>query len=162
MREFINLVEGSITAPEPLTDAKGKTVFLAGSIDMGKAQDWQSLVTEALLDDNVTILNPRRKDWDSTWKQDISNPEFNEQVTWELDALDLADLIVIYFDPKGQAPITLMELGLHAPVKPEKMIVCCPEGFWRRGNVQIVCERFDIEMVDDLDALIDRARKFLN
>lgn len=131
-------------------------IFLAGSIDMGSAVDWQTRVSQALVDDNVAICNPRRDDWDSSWVQDISNPQFNEQVTWELEHIEQADLILVYFDPYVLAPITLMELGimsgLDCPV-----IVCCPEGYWRRGNVQMVCDRYCMVLVDTIEDLIDNA-----
>jgi len=161
MRDLINIVEtvietgrADIFLPPAPVETDRFRIFLAGSIDMGKAIDWQSRISLKLKDYAVAICNPRRDDWDSTWEQDISNEKFSEQVRWELDNLDAADLIVVYFDPKGQAPITLMELGLHAASHSDRMIVCCPEGFWRRGNVQIVCDRFGIPMVDDLDDLI--------
>lgn len=160
MRKFMSIVETrQFKAPEPVT-FKGKKVFLAGSIDMGEAEDWQLTVTEALSDLDVAIMNPRRDDWDSSWEQDIDDPQFNEQVTWELDHQDDATLIVMYFDKAGKAPITLLELGLYAASG--KVICCCPEGFWRRGNVQIVCDRYDIPLVDTLDELIELARKKLS
>lgn len=43
-----------------------------------------------------------------------------------------------------------MELGLCAGLFPEKVIVICPDGFWRKGNVDIVCERFGIKQVVSL------------
>jgi hypothetical protein len=159
MRKYIDLVESMVfKAPEPV-DFEGKKVFLAGSIDMGKAVDWQTQVGEALGDLDVAIMNPRRDDWDSSWEQDISNDQFNEQVTWELEQLENADVIVMYFDPKGQAPITLLELGLHAASG--KVICCCPEGFWRRGNVQVVCDRYKVPLVETIDDLVAEARKRL-
>lgn len=48
--------------------------------------------------------------------------------------------------------MSLLELGLCARV-PGKAIVVCPEGYWKRGNVQIVCERFGVEMVDGVEGL---------
>lgn len=44
--------------------------------------------------------------------QEASNPQFRQQVEWELNALSVADLIVFYFDPATRSPITLLELGL--------------------------------------------------
>jgi hypothetical protein len=126
---------------------------------MGKAVDWQAQVTRELNDLDIAILNPRRDDWDSTWVQDISNAKFNEQVTWELDMQDEADVIVMYFDPKGQAPITLLELGLYAASG--KVIVCCPEGYWRRGNVQMVCDRHNLPLVETIEEMIELARERL-
>jgi len=34
-------------------------IFLAGSIEMGAAIDWQAKVVDALRDLDVTVLNPR-------------------------------------------------------------------------------------------------------
>lgn len=45
----------------------------------------------------------------------------------------------------------LLELGLFA--RSGKMVVCCPPGFYRRGNVEIVCARFGIEFVGSLEEL---------
>lgn len=131
-------------------------LFLAGSIDMGAAVDWQKVVTAGLMDLPVAIFNPRRDDWDSTWVQSIHNEKFNEQVSWELAHMEEADLICYYFDPNGKAPITLMELGLHATSG--KAVVCCPEGFWRKGNVDVVCARYGIDQVKDLTELVVELR----
>jgi hypothetical protein len=135
------------------------TVFLAGSIEMGKAVDWQTQLTNSLSQLDVTVLNPRRDDWDSSWKQDIKNPQFNEQVTWELDALEGADLIVMYFDPSTMSPISLLELGLNAY---KAMIVCCPAGFWRKGNVDIVCKRYGINVVETLEELTEYVKNYVS
>lgn len=133
-----------------------RTVFLAGSIEMGKAEDWQSYIAQSLQDTNAIILNPRRDDWDSTWEQTISNPQFREQVEWELSAQELATAIAMYFDPSTKSPITLLELGLFAGSG--KVIVCCPDGFWRKGNVDLVCARYRIPMVNTLDDLAGKIR----
>jgi len=128
-------------------------VFLAGSIEMGAAEDWQTKVQDALSDIDCVILNPRRDDWDSSWAQDISDLNFTTQVNWELGMLDASDVIFMYFDPATKSPISLLELGLYA--NSNKLIVCCPEGFWRRGNVQIVCSKFDVPLYSRLDYAID-------
>lgn len=131
-----------------------KTVFLAGSIEMGAAEDWQQLAEQALADHPVTLFNPRRDDWDSSWEQRMSNPEFNYQVNWEMDRLEQADHVLMYFAPGTKSPISLLELGLHAA--DDKLIVVCPDGFWRKGNVEIVCQRHGIWLYESLsDALAD-------
>jgi len=149
-----------LRAPEPLRNPlaqHGRTsFFLAGSIEMGKAVDWQTKLEKAL-DPIATVFNPRRLDWDSSWKQEITDPQFNEQVTWELEMLDRATYIAMYFDPATKSPISLLELGLHA--RDGKLIVCCPEGFWRKGNVDIVCKRYNVFQVSTLEALIEHAQK---
>lgn len=145
-----------IKAPQHI-DIEGTSLFLAGSIEMGKAVDWQTRVTNALSKDKGTILNPRRDDWDSSWKQDINNPQFRQQVRWELEALDRAEVVVMYFDPKTQSPISLLELGLHA--RSHKMIVYCPEGFWRKGNVDVVCEYYKVQVAETVEDLIEQIRR---
>ena len=147
-----------IKAPNKLVD--GFSVFLAGSIEMGKAEDWQKKVEELFSDTDIVIFNPRRDDWDSSWEQTIDNPDFFGQVTWELDALDVADFILMYFDPATKSPISLMELGLYASTK--KLIVVCPDGFWRKGNVDIVCQRYNIMQTTTLDQAIKYITYALN
>lgn len=139
-----------IFAPQPYRPQGEKSVFLSGSIDQGRAT-WQSRLSNALSPLPITILNPHRPDWDSTWVQDISDPRFREQVEWELDMMGRADVIAMYFSPDSQAPITLLELGLFS--RSGKVIVACPEGYWRRGNVQVVCKRFGIELLGSLEEL---------
>jgi len=143
-----------LQAPERMTEYfPTKSIFLAGSIEMGKAVNWQQQIVNKLKDSNVMIYNPRRDDWDSSWVQSIDNPQFNEQVSWELEHLEKADLVPVYIDPKTTSPITLLELGLHA--NSNKLVVCCPEGFYRKGNVDIVCERYNIKQVPNLQVLVD-------
>lgn len=127
---------------------------------MGTAEDWQTQVIKSITDNNVVFLNPRRTDWDSTWKQEITNPQFFEQVTWELDRLENCDMIFLYLDPKTKSPISLLELGLHA--KSNKMIVCCPEGFYRKGNVDIVCKRNSIPIYDNLENAIKALKNLVS
>ena len=100
----------------------------------------------------ITFVNPHRPDWEFQLDQDISCSPLREQVTWELDMLEASEVIAMYMGPESQAPISLLELGLFA--RSGKMVVACPEGFWRRGNVQVVCARFGVELVDSLEELI--------
>lgn len=119
-------------------------VFLAGSIEMDKAINWQNeLGMELEKIPNLTILNPRRAEWNSSWEQKIDNKFFKEQVDWELDGIESADMVIFYFDPNTKSPITLLELGIVSQLvlTGKKMIICCPEGFYRKGNVDIVIDR---------------------
>jgi len=142
-----------IFAPHEITSEQRSltSVFLAGSIDMGKAQNWQEIATATLEDQDTLILNPRRLDWDSSWEQDIANPQFHQQVKWELDHLEQADYIFIFFDPNGPAPITLLELGLQAGRGKSEIVVVCPPGYWRRGNVQVICNYYNYPLYNSLD-----------
>ncbi len=145
----------SIKPPNKVNKKEGETlIFLAGTIDMGKSEDWQSYIEKLYENDkNVKCLNPRRDDWDSSWAQTFDNANFSQQVNWELNALDKADIIIMYFSPDSQSPISLLELGLYA--NSDKIIVCCPEGFWRKGNVDIVCDRYNIPLFEDMGNMLE-------
>ena len=130
-------------------DRTKPSVFLAGSIEMGKAIDWQTDMGQFFLNKRYNVFNPRRDDWDSSWKQEFENPQFYQQVNWELEALDVADVILMYLVPETMSPISLLELGLH--VSKKELYVVCPDGFWRKGNVDIVCNRYDIPLFNSLE-----------
>jgi len=129
-------------------------IFLAGSIEQGKAVDWQNVVTNHVTTrfSDVVVLNPRGDDWDASWVQSMHNAQFYTQVTWELNAQHGADIIFMHFDGSTMSPISLLELGLFAASG--KLIVSCAPEFWRRGNVEMVCFRYGIPLCDNLtDAL---------
>ena len=152
-----------IKAPHDYSAHRGMpSVFLAGSIEMGSAEDWQAKVVSSLSHLEALILNPRRDQWDSSWEQKITNKPFREQVEWELNALDAADIILVYYCPNTKAPVTMLELGLYAHSNPEKLIVCCPEGFWRKGNVDIVCAKYGVEQAATLEDLIAATAERVN
>lgn len=140
-----------IYAPDNWTYNHNKThIFLAGSIEGGKAEKWQDKMIEFLGKQkhsiDFVVLNPRRKNWKDT-EEDVSNSYFTEQVNWELDSQEKADLIIMYFDPKTKSPISLLELGLFCGRK--NMIVYCPKPYWKKGNVDIVCERYEAKLFGD-------------
>jgi len=127
----------------------GVKVFLAGSIEMGKVIDWQTEVSDRLkslseLRGFITIFNPRRDSWDESWEQSENNPEFRNQVNWELNKLQESDIIFLNFVEDTMSPISLLELGHFA--SSGKLIVHAPKGFYRRGNVEIVCSRMGIPL----------------
>ncbi len=146
-----------VKAPNDYSDTKQR-VFLAGSIDQNMAENWQQFLVDKWRKSSITALNPRRDAWNASWEQTKENPNFAKQVHWELDALEHADLIVMYFSPTSQSPISLLELGLFAGS--QKMVVCCPTGFWRKGNVDIVCDRFTIPQVESLNELAEYVLKY--
>ncbi|MDD5517884.1 MAG: nucleoside 2-deoxyribosyltransferase domain-containing protein [Candidatus Omnitrophica bacterium] len=138
-------------------DESKTLLFLAGSIEMGAAEDWQKTIINGLSNiEDLIILNPRRDDWDSSWEQSIHNEKFFEQVTWELRMQECCDLIFMYFAPSTKSPISLLELGLFA--RSERMIVCCPSGFWRKGSVDIVCARYGVKQTNNITESINMLR----
>ena len=140
-----------ITPPQTIDwSTIGPSVFLAGSIENGAAPDWQAEVIETLtakVTGNLTILNPRRADWDPKCS------DLRGQIEWELEALARATKIVMFYAANTISPISLLELGLFA--RSGRVTVCCPAGYFRRANVSIVCERNKVREVDTLAELID-------
>jgi len=136
-----------------------KSIFLAGSIDNGKAIDWQTEVTEVLADLDVYVLNPRREEWDSSWEQSIENVVFKEQVMWELNGLEKANVILFNFLNNSQAPISLLELGLCS--RSTNVVVCCGVDYWRRGNIEVVCEKYQLTLVNSIEKAIPLIRTLL-
>lgn len=68
-------------SPESIEDRdkSKKAIFLAGSIEMDKAVNWQKR-GEEVLSEKYVIFNPRRASWNTSWEQSIDNPQFKEQV----------------------------------------------------------------------------------
>jgi hypothetical protein len=136
----------------PKNDQRTK-IFLRGTIDMGNSEDWQVKVSKELKNEKVILLNPRRNDWNSAWKPVKEDPEFRKQVEWELNALENADYIIMFFGKDSKSPISLLEMGLYA--KSGKLLVICPDGFWRKGNVDITAEKYGVKQFDSIENVLD-------
>jgi hypothetical protein len=134
----------SFVAPEK----PQQLLFLAGTIDMGNSEDWQdSFVKELrkMKDRGVEyiVYNPRR---DEGFNDD--KKEFEYQVNWELERLERSDRIVMHILGTSKSPITLMELGLFA--RSHKLDVICESDFYRYGNVEIVCKRYEVPLYNSM------------
>jgi len=147
-----------VQPPNDFSEFPRPWVFLAGSIEMSTAEEWQNKVITIMQDRSGTLLNPRRTDWDASWKPEASNEQFRKQVEWELKGQEEADIVFMYFDPKTKSPITLLELGLLARDRRrlQRSVVCCPEGFWRKGNIDIICDRYKIWRMSSFEKAIDK------
>ena len=124
-----------VKAPKHYGDSARPWVFLAGSMETG---NWQKRMVEELAVERGTLLNP----------SGLPQRAFD----WELEAQERADLIVVYFTPETKSADALIEMGLFS--SGHRMVVCCPEGFWQRANVEAVCNRYHIPGVETLDHLI--------
>ena len=139
----------------PIQVIDGISIFLAGTIDNGKSINWQLEMEDILKDYNVTLLNPRRDNWNPN-----SRAEMVKQINWEMDNLDKCDVIFMNILEESLSPITLLELGLYA--NSGKMIVSCHEEFWRKINVDVVCDRFNIPRYDNFDDAITKLKSQYN
>lgn len=134
-------------------------VFLGGSIEMDTAERWQDKVIQYIQEafgeneeTHVHVLNPRRDKWENSWVQSKTNPMFAEQVNWELEALTAADVTLFYFDPNTKSPVTMLELGSKSGEA--GVFVYCPEGFHRKGNVDLFCDFHGIEQADSWEEML--------
>ena len=149
----------------PANEDHSTKLFLAGSIEQGKAEEWQSRIIEDLksftsdvnieskntVKKKLTIFNPRRPDWNPNLPQEALNEVLRNQITWELDHLEMSDVICLYLDPKTTSPISLLELGLH--MRSRKLLVCCPPGFYRKANIDITCQKYGVDVLNDYSTL---------
>lgn len=107
-------------------------IFLAGTIEMGKSEDWQQKMIKDLDDLDIVIANPRRGSFDQFNKKEIEH-----QINWELDKLSQADVVFFNFLPGTISPISLLEFGLLNGKDDRPVVVYCPEDYSRQDNVVI-------------------------
>lgn len=143
----------TIKPNQKITQKEGMHIFLAGSVQTSGEQPWRDQLINALTNESVTLFDPRT----TSYGAGASSDEFKTHVNWELEALEESDLVVMYLDAASQSPISLIELGLYA--QSEKLIVCCADGFWKKGNVEIVCERYGVHQVAKLEDLITEIKR---
>ncbi|KAL1840951.1 hypothetical protein VTK73DRAFT_3623 [Phialemonium thermophilum] len=120
--------------------------------------DWRAALAASLAHLAVTLFNPVRRDWSAeAWSETEASDRFREQVDWELDMQEAADLLVVYLAAGTDAPISLLELGLYCGRRrrrPEEggsrgdVVVVCEPGYPKKGNVQIVGRRYGARVVE--------------
>jgi hypothetical protein len=65
-------------------------------------------MVKLLKDTSLTLINPRRLDFD------VENPDMEyEQIVWEHQNLEASDMISFWFPKETLCPITLFELGKY-------------------------------------------------
>ncbi len=134
-------------------------LFLGGTIDQGQARDWQAEVVKSFEDvDGLTILNPRRDNWDAGLDHDTSQGSiFEQQIKWEMMAQDQADFKLYNFEPNSKSPVTMLEVGAWAD-SATTVVVCSPD-FWRHGNIKLFCDWRNIPFFEDLEPALKILRE---
>lgn len=135
--------------------AKYKSVFLAGGIS--NCADWQNEITKALSDLEITIFNPRRKNFDTTIQE-----ETKKQILWEYEMLRKADYIIFRFTPETLNPITLFELGA-ALERNQKLFISIHPEYKRKADVEIQTKlrRPEIEITSTIGDLATQFKTFI-
>ncbi len=134
-------------------DAHKTWGFIAGGIS--NCPDWQKEMVGRIrllgLDDDFVVINPRREDFN------IHDPKMTEQqIEWEREHLDTADLIVFWFPFHTLCPITLYELGVAA-ASGASLIVGCHPAYERIIDVkkQLSLIRPDVHVHESWEPMLD-------
>ena len=147
------LMQAIVHFPPVYPELTRPSLVLFGTIEKDPTNNWASNLSTALLDLPIQILNPRRDDWDSTWREEVSFTPFRENVEWEMSHAEKVTLLVFCFKAGSLCPITLLELGMHAARFGDHTVVCCEEGFYKRRNVEIACSRFGVPFMKTTEEL---------
>lgn len=132
----------------PEKNSHEKYVFLAGSIDNRYFGNWRK-ETAKKLETKVNVFDPTNMKHDS-----LNDAEMKSHIIWELDALAIADKILLNFLPDSKSPISLVELGLY--VASNKLIVVCPKEFYKSRYVFTLCEKYNTPIFENLNkALVE-------
>jgi hypothetical protein len=138
-----------ITFPD-LIRQSGFRVYLGGAIDMGKAVYWQDHIISLLTDlQNLVLINPRRSDFTAD--------KFDEQITWELAALEATDIILMWFPKDSDAPISLLETGLY--MRSGKLVLGVEDGYRRQRNLELTSQYYGVHTWGTLDELAGEIRR---
>jgi hypothetical protein len=128
------------------------SLFLAGGIS--GCLDWQSHLVNLLKDEDLVLLNPRRKFFET------ENPQIEEeQIPWEFYHLKKASAISFWFTKETVCPITLYELGKQSVIKKPVFVGVHPNYSRKRDvEIQIRLERPEIQIVYDLESLAEQIK----
>lgn len=127
-------------------------VFLAGSIDKGKASNWQEKFKEELSPFPITLFNPRRKFFPEGKKP------LKEQIFWEMEKLSASDVIIFNFQDYSSSPITLLELGAFHK---NKKIFVYADKYYRKENVMYFCQHNNILFYEDEKLMLSAIKQYL-
>lgn len=144
-----------VECPEVYNDTD-LSLFLGGGIT--DCPDWQAEITNKLSDIPLVLLNPRRPT-----KPDDSY----EQIKWEFDHLEKADLRLFWFCKETLCPIVLFELGkwIHLDKTPKgKLLIGIDKGYERLEDVVIQTNlvRDDVKIVHSLEEIAGQIKDLIN
>lgn len=127
--------------------------FLAGSIDFTLKDSWREKVIKEM-GELVHFFDPTRTDHD-----ELNDSQMKAHINWELDAMILADKILLNFLSDFKSPISLVELGLY--VKSSKLIVVCPDQFYQKRYVEMLCKKYKTPFFNSLNEAIKYIKESL-
>ena len=135
-------------------EGKETSLFLACGIT--NCPDWHKELIELLKDTYLTLLNPRRKNFQE------NNPEIEEeQISWEFNHLKKASAVSFWFTKETLCPITLYELGKQSTSNKPLFIGVHPD-YSRKRDVEIQTKliRPEINVVYSLNELAEQIKNW--
>ena len=137
------------------------TVFLAGTIEMGRGIPWHADAAARIYGSlkaktgglrrmpALTFFNPRR---DGGFTPGMEE----RQIRWEQKRLREADYLFMYLQPDTKSPISLLEFGQF--ISSGRLYVACAPGFYRWRNLKITAEfdRMSDHVADSVDECVER------
>jgi hypothetical protein len=153
IKTLMNDVSNGAYVEAPVSwDGEGASVFLGGGIS--GCGDWQRELAAALDGAGLTLLNPRRSEFDVA---DVHAAE--AQIEWEHRHLRRASAVLFWFPCETLCPITLYELGAWSMAQKPLFIGVHP-GYARRFDVcvQTRLQRPEVTIVDSLASLAAQVR----
>lgn len=147
------MIYHTIQAPSDLVPNPDEiTIFLAGSIEMGKAKPWHDAVASQIArrtTQPIAFYNPRRV-------EDFTPDMEDEQILWEQERLSTCDYIFMHLQGDTKSPISLLEFGEF--IRSGKLFIDVPKDFYRYKNILLTAEQAGCakRVSNDIDTNIAR------
>ncbi|WP_405414549.1 nucleoside 2-deoxyribosyltransferase domain-containing protein [Maribacter sp. Asnod1-A12] len=125
----------------PINKRNQRSIFLAGSMDHKQEVSWRDEISAEF--GTYSIFDPTNNNHDH-----LNVKEMKRHINWELNALQLSDMILLNFLPNALSPISLIELGLY--VNSEKLIVICPKEFYKSNYVHTLCDKYNTPIFNNI------------
>ena len=129
--------------------------FMGGGIS--NCPEWQRDLAYELADLNITLLNPRRENFD------IHDPfQKEDQVAWEFNSIEAANSVSLWFCKETLNPIVLLELGRMLEKKDKPLFVGADPDYQRIEDVllQLKHGRPEVEMTYSIPDLARNIRNW--
>ena len=144
-----------IEAPTEYDERDGPRLFLAGGLSDGG--NWQLRMASLLADEEVVLLNPRRRSF-----PEDDPAASTTQIEWEYRHIHRADAMLFWFPCETLCPIALYELGMGVrTVRP--LFVGAHPAYRLRGDLEgrLRLARPEISIATSLEALVVRVQELV-
>ncbi|SEC82566.1 Nucleoside 2-deoxyribosyltransferase like [Tenacibaculum sp. MAR_2009_124] len=128
-----------------------KLVFLAGSLSIDKIDNWRNTLVNSY-STNFDFIDPTNDNYVL-----LNTSQMEKHINWELEGLELSDIIFMNLLPESKSPISMVELGLYA--KSNKLIICCPEIFYQYRYIKTIAKKYNAALFTELEKGIQHLKK---